>query len=379
MKISVLFKPQKWGYGTIFAPVVLARNVLCSVRLNHTPYDIITLMIASQKNRLYGMLSMGGIIGVTFFLRCAVGSFNWLVLPNRLQDFFTLALSVFVEAFPFLVLGSLLASVVNTYIPTRTFQRILPKRGVLRRGILSLLGFLFPVCECGNVPVSRALMIQGLKPSEAITFLLAAPVINPVTIWSTWTAFGYDGPIVVSRVAATLLIANLVGFLLSLRKNENDFLTPRFKAVCEAPHKKKAEKRSDRYKMASFSSAFTHEAFTMVKMLAFGAVVAGAVQSFVPRDVLVNVGSNAVLSVVSMLLLAFIVSICANVDAFFALSFANTFTAGSIVSFLVFGPMIDIKMLALLKTTFKNELLITVSVLLLLMSALVGLVVSYAF
>lgn len=114
-------------------------------------------------------------------------------------------------------------------------------------------------------------------------------------------------------------------------------------------------------------------------MLAFGAIVAGVVQSFVPRGILVGIGSNVVLSILAMLLLAFVVSICANVDAFFALSFANTFTAGSIVSFLVFGPMIDIKMLALLKTTFKNELLITITILSLLMSALAGLVVSYAF
>jgi uncharacterized membrane protein YraQ (UPF0718 family) len=116
----------------------------------------------------------------------------------------------------------------------------------------------------------------------------------------------------------------------------------------------------------------------MIKMLAFGALIAGVVQTFVPRGLLVSIGSNVVLSIIAMLLLAFVISICANIDAFFALSFANTFTAGSIVSFLVFGPMIDIKMLILLKTTFKNNLLIIVSVMALLLSMLTGLVVSYA-
>ena len=297
-------------------------------------------------------------------------------VANKLQDFITLSLSIFVEAFPFLVLGSLLASIVNTYVPAHTFEKILPKRGVLRRGALSLFGFLFPVCECGNVPLSRALMVQGLKPSEAVTFLLAAPVINPVTIWATWAAFNYDQSIIVSRVLATFVIANVIGYVLSLKKREGEFLTEKFAAVCEAP--KKAQ-RTTKNKISAFSSSFTHEAFTMIKMLAFGALIAGAIQSFVPRDVLVGIGGNVILSIIAMLLLAFVVSICANVDAFFALSFANTFTAGSIVSFLVFGPMIDIKMLALLKTTFKNELLITISVLSLLLSALAGLVVSYAF
>ena len=299
------------------------------------------------------------------------------VLSNTLQDFITLSLSIFVEAFPFIVLGSLLAGIVNTYVPPHAFEKFLPKKGISRRAVLSLLGFLFPVCECGNVPVSRALMIQGLKPSEAVTFLLAAPVLNPVTIWSTWVAFSYDQSIVISRIAATFVIANIIGYVISLKKREKDFLTDDFKAVCDARQESSETGASN--KTSKLAQSFTHEAFIMVKMLAFGAVIAGSIQTFVPRDFLVSIGSNVVLSILAMLILAFVVSICANVDAFFALSFAGTFTAGSIVSFLVFGPMIDIKMLALLKTTFKNNLLIIISVLSLLLSALAGLVVSYAF
>lgn len=314
-----------------------------------------------------------------FALRGALSEFSFSI-PNRLQDFITLSLSIFVEAFPFLVLGSILASLVNTYIKPQWLQRILPKQGWLRRGCLSLLGFAFPVCECGNVPLSRALMLNGLKPAESITFLLAAPVINPVTIWSTWAAFGYDGSIVVSRIAATFLIANIIGAILARHSNQDDFLTKDFSAACKhKPSKTSNTKSTDRWRLRQLSSLFTAEAFVMIKMLAFGVLVAGAIQTFIPRDVLVSIGSNVVLSIVAMLLLAFVISICANVDAFFALSFANTFTAGSIVSFLVFGPMIDIKMLALLKTTFRNELLVTIAGLSLLMSVLTGLVVSYAF
>lgn len=316
------------------------------------------------------------IVAVIFVLRLSASLISDDFLPDRVQDFVTLSLSIFVEAFPFLVLGSLLASIVNTYVPVHTFEKVLPKRGALRRLVVSLLGFIFPVCECGNVPVSRSLMIQGLKPSEAITFLLAAPVINPVTIWSTWVAFSYDQSVVISRVAATFVIANVIGYIISLKKSEQDFLTEDFVALCQAPA---SNEKNTKHGIDRLSTNFTHEAYTMLKMLAFGAVIAGLIQSFVPRDLLVGIGSNVVLSILAMLALAFVVSICANVDAFFALSFANTFTVGSIVSFLVFGPMIDIKMLALLKTTFKNELLVIVCVLSLLMSAIAGLLVSYAF
>lgn len=299
-------------------------------------------------------------------------------LSNRLQDFITLSVSVFVEAFPFLVLGSVLAAAVNTFVSPHTFERILPKNRFAKRATLSVLGFLFPVCECGNVPLSRSLMIQGLKPSEAITFLLAAPVLNPITIWSTWVAFSYDGSIVASRIAATFLIANIIGYVLSLRKNENDFITSEFQATCDSAQSGKTTKKSNKNKIPDFVYNFRHESFALVKMLAFGALLAGFIQTVIPRDVLINIGSDVLLSILAMLLLAFLVSICATVDAFFALSFANTFTAGSIVSFLVFGPMIDIKMLALLKPTFTTKALLLISGLAFMLSALTGLVVTYA-
>jgi uncharacterized membrane protein YraQ (UPF0718 family) len=56
--------------------------------------------------------------------------------------------------------------------------------------------------------------------------------------------------------------------------------------------------------------------------------------------------------------LAFIIAICSNVDAFFILSFGSTFMPGSIVAFLTFGAMVDLKMLALLRTTFTSATLV---------------------
>jgi uncharacterized membrane protein YraQ (UPF0718 family) len=116
----------------------------------------------------------------------------------------------------------------------------------------------------------------------------------------------------------------------------------------------------------------------MLKMLCLGAVIAGLTQVFVPRDVLTSVGGDPFLSILAMTGLAFVISICANVDAFFALAYSNTFTAGSIVAFLVFGPMIDIKMLALMRTTYKTRLLVVMTLVVTLSSVLIGLLVNYA-
>ena len=116
----------------------------------------------------------------------------------------------------------------------------------------------------------------------------------------------------------------------------------------------------------------------MLKMLCLGGAIAGLTQIFVPREVLTNLGGHPILSILAMISLAFIVSLCSNVDAFFALAYTSTFTVGSIVAFLIFGPMIDIKMLALMRTTYKTWLLAVMTLVVTLSSILIGLVVNYA-
>ena len=116
----------------------------------------------------------------------------------------------------------------------------------------------------------------------------------------------------------------------------------------------------------------------MLKVLCLGALIAGLTQVFIPREVLTSLGSHPLYSILAMIALAFVVSICANVDAFFALAYASTFTTGSIVAFLVFGPMIDIKMLMMMKTTYTTRLLATVTTVVALCSILIGLAVNFA-
>jgi uncharacterized membrane protein YraQ (UPF0718 family) len=292
-------------------------------------------------------------------------------MPLILQDFITLFLGLIVEAFPFVVLGVVISVGVALIDSQRLISWLTPKNKILSHFVVSILGIFMPVCECGNVPVVRRFMLSGLNVSQAVTFLLAAPIVNPITFLSTWEAFNYDHSIAIIRIVAALFIANLVGLLVSLRKDQNSLLTDKFYTeVCENPHQH-AKNKLDRA-LEIFSTEF----ITVMRMMVIGAAIAAASQSFIPREVIVGIGSNVVLSVVAMLILAFIISICANVDAFFALSYANTFTAGSILTFLVFGPMIDIKMLTMLRTTFTVRFLILLTTLVAALSICLGLLVN---
>lgn len=292
-------------------------------------------------------------------------------MPNQLQDFLTFAASIVTEALPFVILGIIISVAVQVWLPDN-WLRWLPNRRGLRQIVISLVGMFVPVCECGNVPLARGLAAKGLSASESLVFLLAAPILNPVTIITTQQAFANDPAVLVGRIAGGFLIANIVGWVFMNRRDE-DLLQPQFARECRATG------RVRQNQITRSLELFGHEARHMLPALLIGAGVAALVQVAVPREVLVALGSDPAWSIIAMLALAFIVSICSNVDAFFALAFKDTFTAGSLVSFLTFGPMIDIKLLSMMRTTYRSRVLAQVSLLVLLLSAAIGLGVNYVF
>ena len=274
-----------------------------------------------------------------------------LSLSTRAQDGLTLAISVLIESLPFIALGVVLSIVVQVWVPPGVIERWLPRAAWARRAVLSLLGMLIPVCECGNVPFARGLLMRGFSVPETMTFLIAAPIVNPIVIITTHAAFGFDDGILIARLVGGYLIANLIGWLYSLHRDPDGLLTERFRETCElVVHEPGGRVRRS-------LAQFVVELRAVMPALIIGSAIAGAVQVLVPRETLLAIGSDPALSIVAMIALAMVVSICSNVDSFFALSFASTFTPGSIVAFLLVGPLVDVKMLALLRTTFTTRTL----------------------
>ncbi len=291
-------------------------------------------------------------------------------LPTRAQDGLTLAISVLVESLPFVVLGVVLSIVVQVWIPPGVIERWMPRNAWGRRAVLSLLGMLVPVCECGNVPFARGLMMRGFTVSESLTFLIAAPIVNPIVIITTHQAFGFDDGILIARLLGGYAVANLIGWLYSRHPDPDALVTDRFRVACEMVETEGGGR--GRRSLAQF----VVELRAVMPALIIGSALAGAIQVLVPREALLAIGSNPALSIIAMIALAMIVSICSNVDSFFALSFASTFTPGSIVAFLLVGPLVDVKMLALLRTTFRTKVLAGLVAIVLLFAIAVGGVVN---
>jgi uncharacterized protein len=323
---------------------------------------------------------------------------------NQLSNGFTIFLSLLVEAMPFLLLGVLFSSLLLFFVDERKLVEKMPKNPLLGALVGSLVGFLFPVCECGNVPVARRLLIQGVPTPVAIGFLLAAPTINPIVIWATWTAFRDQPEIVVLRVVFSLLIATTIGFIFSFQKDLNPIVQPAIARYMKfnPPAKVETGRRGKRYQIPqqpttpSLLQSGTYilggkagmptridgsvvpaddplatpnkplaaklrllvdnsiqELRELGGVMVLGSAVAAAIQVLAPRDLILSLGAGPISSIIVMLILAAVVSICSTVDSFFALSFASAFSSGSLLAFLVFGPMIDIKSVGLMLSIFK--------------------------
>ena len=319
-----------------------------------------------------GLLLAGALVVVALVVLALVSPGP--ALPTRLQDGLTLSISVLIESMPFVILGVLLSIVVQVWVPPGMIERWMPRRAWARRMALSLLGMFVPVCECGNVPFARGLMMRGFTVPETLTFLIAAPIVNPIVIITTHQAFGFDDGILVVRLLGGFAVANLIGWLYSKHPDPDALVTERFAASCELANDPDATRGLDRGRRSL--AQFVVELRAVMPALIIGSALAGAVQVLVPRSALLAIGSNPALSIVAMIALAMIVSICSNVDSFFALSFASTFTPGSIVAFLLVGPLVDVKMLALLRTTFRSKVLVGLVVIVVLFAVAVGSVVN---
>jgi len=306
----------------------------------------------------------------------------------QINSAFTLFLSLMVEAMPFLLLGVLFSGLLQFFVDEKKLVAILPKNAFLGAFVGSCIGFLFPVCECGNVPVARRLMLQGAPISVAIGFLLAAPTINPIVFWATWTAFRDQPEIVFYRIGFSLVIATTIGWVFSAQKDVRPLLQSNVAAYLsrklDAPTGSAspllqsgtyflgqstkplitdpielesamggAITKPTNYRLRLLLDNTIQEMRELGGVLVLGSLVAATLQVFVPREVILGLGQNNVTSILAMLLLATVVSICSTVDSFFALSFASTFTTGSLIAFLVFGPMIDFKGVGLMLSVFK--------------------------
>jgi uncharacterized protein len=295
----------------------------------------------------------------------------------RLPDFTTIFLGIFIEAAPFLLFGTLASGIVEVFFSQDFLLRLIPRRRLPGAVVGSLMGMFFPVCECGAVPLTRRLIRKGVPVSTGIAFLLAAPVLNPIVIASTAAAFGW-GSMLALRMGSVLLIATVTGIVFSVEKSPWAILRPtewiNGDDAVPAEHIHEQQSLPDRWRRVL--SIAMDEFFEMGRYLIIGSALAAAMQVFIPESILLSLGQGRLTSILAMVSIAVLLSVCSTVDAFIALGFVGTFSTGAILAFLVFGPMVDIKSILMYMRVYRTRAVLYLVLIPLFSSLLIGLLVN---
>ncbi len=307
-------------------------------------------------------------------------------LDPRVQDTFTVFLAIVVEATPFIIFGVLIALLLEKFVSTDWLIKHSKGNRLLSHLIPASLGFLFPVCECGNVPVTRQLIAKGYSVSQAVSFFLGAPILNIVVFATTIAAFGGTPIIVITRMLAGLFIATLTGILVSyLAKpggDDKELISQNLQDFCDHHHTKKRLEFNPRNIFNTLTSKETAlsvitEFSGLFKYLVIGAGIAALTQIWLPRELVFTLASNPVLAIIAMMLLALVISVCSTVDAFVALAYVNQFSPSAILGFLIYGPMIDIKAITMLLSSFKPKLVFFITAVVTILTFAIANLVTY--
>lgn len=251
----------------------------------------------------------------------------------------TIFVSIAVQALPFLVLGVVISGAITAFVPPSFFTRVLPRNRALAVPVAGTAGLLLPGCECGSVPVAGGLLARGVTPAAAFTFLLSAPAINPIVLVATAVAFPGQPEIVAARFVASFATAVVLG-LLWVRFGDERWLrrVPRGGTATGSG-------------WGTFLDTARHDFLHAGGFLVVGALLAATLNVVVPRGLYDAVASDPVLSVVALSALAVLMSICSEADAFVAASLTE-FSPTALLAFMVVGPMVDLKLIALQSGTF---------------------------
>ncbi|WP_053956404.1 permease [Inediibacterium massiliense] len=335
-----------------------------------------------EEQNLSNVFSFGIILfAVMYFLFSVMRSIE--VDLSGLEVFNTVFTSILMQAFPFMLIGILVSSIMHFFVPDEWIVKIFPIKYGLGFLTAMFIGLFLPVCECAIIPVMNRLVRKGVPIPIAITFMLSAPIINPIVILSTLYAFPNHPQIMFMRVSLGLFIALIIGLVMARSSNSvsiflddcsNHSNTTKHDSVRCSCHNHDEERCNEKGMKGKIKNLFLHageEFFSVGKYLILGAFITSLIQMMIPRDVFVQLGAKRGIALIVMMSMAFLFSACSTSDAFIARSFLSRFSVGSIMGFLVFGPMMDMKNLLMLFANFRKSFVIKLSLLIVILNFLI--------
>ncbi len=274
-------------------------------------------------------------------------------LPDSVLKWFAIFISIIIEALPFVLLGTILSGIIEVFITPDIVNKFLPKNKFLRVLFGTFVGFVFPSCECGIIPIINRFLEKQVPSYTAVPFLATAPIINPIVLFATYSAFGNSIRFLILRFVGATIVAIALGVMLAFLVDDNIL-----KEDAKPTH---FHDYSDKKWYQKIFLALAHaidEFFDTGRYLVFGTLIASAMQIYLPTRVLTTIGHSPITAILVMMLLAFILSLCSEADAFIGASLLSTFGIAPVMAFLLIGPMIDIKNLMMMVNSFKTRFIV---------------------
>ena len=296
-------------------------------RTKRSPDDVVPLVV------LGAFLAVGVVIRTT----------EWAPGP-ALRNWLTIFLALSVQAFPFLTLGVVVSGALATVLPPDLVNRLLPRRASLAVPVAGLAGAALPGCECASVPIAGRLIAGGTPAPAALAFLLAAPAINPIVIVATVVAFPNRPEFVIARFVASLATAVIVGWIWLRRER----IVPTISRLEGHDH------GGSGHRLTRWFDALIGDFVHAGGYLVIGAAGAATLQTVVPRSVLDTLAGNGVVAIATLATLAVVLAVCSEADAFVA-SGLTQFSLTARLVFLVVGPVVDVKLIAMHVATFGRS------------------------
>ena len=273
-------------------------------------------------------------------------------------------MSIFFEALPFLLLGSLISSVIETFISDEKLASLIPKNAILGSLVGVFLGLFIPACDCAVIPVSKRLIKKKVPINVAISFMLASPIINPVVLLSTYYAFYRTNPnIFWLRILLGIIISLVIGIIMGLIFNNKKVITNNTDEHCccdnDCGHDHHHHHKSIKNNILNIFKHTAYDMFDVVKYLMFGALIASLVQVLLSRSILMIFNNNNILSIIILMLFAYLISLCSTSDSFIGKTLLSSFSEAGIIAYLLLGPMIDIKNTIVLLGNYKKSFVIS--------------------
>jgi uncharacterized membrane protein YraQ (UPF0718 family) len=277
-------------------------------------------------------------------------------------DFQYAFLSILLEGLPFLLGGAILSGLLEEFLPQSLMTRLLPRNPRVAIVVSGLLGVIFPVCECGIVPVVRRLLKKGLPVSCGVTYMLAAPIVNPLVILSTLAAFRGQGAweMAILRFALGLSVAVLVGWVVSFFAPFS-ILRPGLMSTGHDHDHDHGGSGGMLDRLQNVAQVATRDFLDVAVYFVIGAAAASLFSTAVNQEVILPLAANPPLAIVSLMGLASVLSVCSTTDAFIAATL-TTFPMAAKLAFLVFGPMLDFKLLFLYGAAFSKRFILLLAV-----------------